>query len=116
MTARSRLTVAIAVPPTVFAVLELFGWFAAAHGCPGTMQPWSFTAARWMVIVAAVIAIVASAPGLLSSTRTLRHGNGDPERTHYLSMFALLVSATLTLGLLWFGLPALILNHCGEMR
>jgi hypothetical protein len=118
MTARSRLTLAIAIPPTVFAVVELFGWYVAAHGCPGTKQPWSLSAARAMVIVASLVAILASVPGLLSSARTARHPEAaaDPERTRYLSMFALLVSATLTLGLLWSGLPALILDHCGDIR
>jgi len=116
MTTRTRLTLAVAMPPLVWAAQGLFGWFVASHACPGTAQPWSLTTARWLVVLATLVALAVSVPGLAVAVRRREGRNGDPERVHYLSMVGLLVGATLTLGVLLAGLPALMLSACGEMR
>jgi hypothetical protein len=59
--AKKRLWLSVAVPPAAWAAQGLFGWFVSSHACPGTSQPWSFGAARWAVIVSAVVALVVSA-------------------------------------------------------
>jgi hypothetical protein len=116
MMTRTRLALAVTLPPVVWAAQGLFGWFVAAHACPGTAQPWSLTTARWLVALATLVALAVSVPGLTVAARRVDGGNGDPERIHYLSMVGLLVGASLTLGLLLAGLPALMLSACGEMR
>ena len=115
MTERSRLRLAVLAPPLFWAAQGLFGWFVASHACPGTSQPWSLGAARWAVAIATLVALAVSVPALAVTARRFAGGNGD-ERVHYLSMAGLLVGAALTLGLLYAGLPALILSACGEMR
>jgi len=116
MTTRTRLTLAVALPPLVWAAQGLFGWFAASHACPGTAQPWSLSTARWTVAFATLIALAVSVPGLTVAVRRRHGGNGDPERIHYLSMVGLVVGSTLILDVLLAGLPALMLSACGEMR
>ena len=116
MTSRKRLTLAVALPPIFFGIQGLFGWFVASHACPGTAQPWSLTTARWLLVVATVIALAVSVPALNAAVRRRGAANGDPEKIHYLSMMGLLVGATLTLGVLLAGLPALMIGSCGEMR
>jgi hypothetical protein len=116
MTTRTRLTLAIAVPPAAYGIVELFGWFVASHACPGTAQPWSLVAVRWMVVIATVLALATSIPGIAAGARAFGRANGDAERTTYLSMFAVLVGATMTFGLLWSALSVLILKSCGEVR
>jgi hypothetical protein len=115
MTARTRLRLAVLAPPIFWAAQGLFGWFVASHACPGTSQPWSLGAARWAVAIATLIALAVSVPALTFAARQFAGGNDD-ERLHYLSMAGLLVGAALTLGLLYAGLPALVLSTCGEMR
>jgi hypothetical protein len=116
MSTATRLTLAVAVPPAVYALFELFGWFASSHACPGTAQPWSMTGARWLVVVATAVALCATVPGLTAGVRAMRYGNGDPEQTSYLSMFAALVGATMVFAVVTSGLAALILRSCGEVR
>jgi heme/copper-type cytochrome/quinol oxidase subunit 2 len=116
MTPQRRLTLAVALPPVVWAGQGLFGWFVASHACPGTAQPWSLTTARWLVVAATILGLGVSVPGLAAAFRRREGKNGDGERVHYLSMTGLLVGATLTLGLILAGLPALMLSACGEMR
>jgi hypothetical protein len=116
MTSRTRLTLTVALPPLVWAAQGLFGWFVASHACPGTGQPWSLSTARWLVAAATLLALAVSMPGLAVAVRRGNGGNGDPEQVHYLSMVGLLVGASLTLGVLLAGLPALMLTACGETR
>jgi heme/copper-type cytochrome/quinol oxidase subunit 2 len=116
MTSRKRLTLAVALPPLVWAGQGLFGWFVASHACPGTAQPWSLTTVRWLLVLATIVALAVSVPGLMVAVRKREASNGDHEKVHYLSMMGLLVGATLTLGVLLAGLPALMIGTCGVMR
>jgi uncharacterized membrane protein len=117
-TARKRLWIAITVPPVVWAAQGLFGWFVASHACPGTSRPWSYTAARWAVMIATVLALAVTVAGLIV---VIRHGRllprgADGERVHYLSMVGLVVGCSLTLGVIFAGLSAAFLGGCGEIR
>jgi uncharacterized membrane protein YhaH (DUF805 family) len=116
MTDRKRLTLALALPPLVWSAQGLFGWFAASHACPGTAQPWSLTTARWLVVAATVISLAVSIPALRTALKPLRAHDVLPEHIHYLSMLAVAVGATLTLGVVLAGLPALLLRVCGVAR
>jgi uncharacterized membrane protein YhaH (DUF805 family) len=112
--AKKSLWLAVSIPPVVWGLQGTLGWFVASHACPGTSQPWSLGAARWIVVIGTVIALAVSVAALNASLR--RYRDEQAEKIHYLSMVGLLVGATLTLGLVFAGLPALMIGHCGEMR
>jgi hypothetical protein len=116
--AKKRLWLSVTIPPAAWAVQGLFGWFVSSHACPGTSQPWSFGAARWAVILSAAVAIAVSVAALVVSIREVRsmHEFKDVERVRYLSMVGLVVSASITLGLVYSGLSAVVISGCGEMR
>jgi hypothetical protein len=117
-TARKRLWLAITVPPLVWAAQGLFGWFVASYACPGTSRPWSYGTARWAVAIATVLALavtVAALAILVRDGRAAWRHRGE-ERVHYLSMVGLVVVCSLTLGLVFAGLPAAFISGCGEIR
>jgi hypothetical protein len=116
--AKKRLWLSVTIPPAAWAAQGLFGWFVSSHACPGTSQPWSFGAARWAVILSAVAALAVSVGALVVSIRKVRslHRGNDVERVRYLSMVGLLVAASITLGLVYSGLSAVVISGCGEMR
>jgi hypothetical protein len=116
--AKQRLWLSVTIPPAAWAVQGLFGWFVSSHACPGTSQPWSFGAARWAVILSALAALAVSVAALVVSIRKVRslQQSTDVERVRYLSMVGLLVGASITLGLLYSGLSAVVISGCGEMR
>jgi uncharacterized membrane protein YhaH (DUF805 family) len=117
-TARKRLWLAITIPPVVWAAQGLFGWFVASHACPGSSMPWSYGAARWAVTVATVLALAVTVAAITVVVRHYRSlsRHRDVERVRYLSMVGLVVSCSLTLGVIFAGLSAAFLSGCGEMR
>ncbi len=110
--APTRLWTAVWLPPVVWGIQGLFGWFAASHACPGTSQPWSLTTARWMIGAVTVVALGVSL-WALGVSRRIRDGS---ETTGYLSFVALVVGGTLALGLVFGILPEIWIGFCGEMR
>ena len=116
-TARKRLWTAVLLPPVFWALQLSFGWFVEAHACPGTSRPWSLGAAR---VAVGIVTIVSLAVSLWGLSVALRHWKGrgaeDVERARYLSMAGLVVGVALTLGILFAGLPSVILRGCGEVR
>jgi heme A synthase len=109
-----RLWLAATLPPLVWGAQGLFGWYVASHGCPGTSQPWSLTTARVAVVIFTLVALAVSVGAFLVAARHYR--DEQPDKLHTLSMIGLLVGGVLTLALLFAGLPALMIAHCGEMR
>ncbi|MCA1828728.1 MAG: hypothetical protein ABR567_15390 [Myxococcales bacterium] len=112
--AKKSLWIAVSVPPLVWGAQGTLGWFVASHACPGTSQPWSLATARWIVALGTIAALAVSVAALNVALR--RYRDEQAEKIHYLSMIGLLVGATLTLGLVFAGLPALMIGACGEMR
>ena len=115
--ASKRLWPAVLLPPVFWALQLSIGWFVEAHACPGTSRPWSLGAARIAVGVVTLAALAVSVWGL---TVVFRYWKGrdadDVERARYLSMAGFVVGVTLTLGILFAGLPSVILRGCGEVR
>jgi hypothetical protein len=116
--AQRKLWFAVLVPPAVWAMHGLLGWFISSHACPGTSQPWSYSAARWSVALITLVALAVTVAALVVAVRWVREPerSKDPERVRYLSMTGLVVGAALTLGLIYAGLPSLLIHGCGEMR
>jgi hypothetical protein len=115
--ASKRLWPAVLLPPVFWALQLSFGWFVEAHACPGTSRPWSVGAARVAVGIVTVLSLAVSVWGLLVVFRYWKgRGADDVERARYLSMAGLVVGVALTLGILFAGLPSVILRGCGEVR
>jgi hypothetical protein len=107
MTSSRRLWAAIAIPPVLWGAQGLLGWYLASRACPGI----SLITARWIVSSATAAAIAASVWGLRTASRKY-----EEEKLHHLSMAGVIVGGALTLGLVFAGLPMLMLASCGVAR
>lgn len=114
MTLAKHVWWAAAAPPLLWMAQGALGWFIAAHACPPSAEPLSVGAARTAVALITLGALVVSVVGLVAAARVWR--TEKLERVHFVSMLALVVCVTLTLGLVLAGLPSLVLSHCGETR
>ena len=116
----------LAAPAVAWAAQGLFGWYVAAHACAEAgprRLAWSFPSARWIVGLLALAALAVTVVSLAAALRTLRQrretqraGAGSNDRAEYLGLAGILVAGSLTLGLFFGGLPALLLVACGVMR
>lgn len=121
----ARLWVGMLLAPVSWLVMELFGYYLAARSCePAHGIPMSGTAYPQTVqALLGLVFVVASVIGLLTALgnwRALRQSGGaePPEygRARFMAFGGVLVSALFLLGIVLFGLPALIVNACSQAR
>lgn len=108
---------AVASVPIVWAAQGLVGWAVAARSC-GRGDAAAVTA-RTVVVATTVVA-------LLLSAWAFHTGRAQPdapgatdvvhERRTFVAFAAAFVAAMLGIGVLWAGLPALLVRTCGEIR
>lgn len=104
-------------------------WYVVGHACPAGERQWSLGVARGLVVALTLAALAVSITGIVRALRVLRGTRGLPpgkqfptlsetlaEQKRFTAMLALLAGAALTLGLLFAGLPALVIRVCGETR
>ena len=113
-TAFKRIWWAAAAPPVLWMAQGALGWFIASHACPQSTQPMSVGAARLAIGLITLGALGVCVAGLIAAARVWR--TEKLERVHFVAMLALVVCVTLTLGLCLAGLPAVMLQQCGETR
>ena len=116
----------LTAPSIAWAAQGLLGWWVAAHACAEAgprRLVWTFPSARWIVGLLAAAALAVTVASLAAALRTLRRHRtaegSEPapnDRFGYLGRAGLLVAGTLTLGLFFAGLPALLLVACGVTR
>ncbi len=116
---RNRIWLAAAVPPLAWMAQGAFGWLIGSHACPPSEEPLSFGTARILVGVSALGALILSIAGIVAAYRGWRDlpsRTEKEERARYVAMLGLVACVTLTLGLIFNGLPSLFLHQCGEAR
>ncbi|HXU60432.1 MAG TPA: hypothetical protein VN962_01935 [Polyangia bacterium] len=104
-------------------------WYVVGHACPSGERQWSLGVARGIVLALTVVALAIAITAIARAVRTLRataplpEGKQFPtlaetmaEQKRFTAMMALLAGATLTLGIVFAGLSALVIRVCGEMR
>jgi hypothetical protein len=104
-------------------------WYVVGHACPSGERQWSLSAARGVVLALTVVALAIAITAIARAVRTLRTtaplpegkqfptlGETMAEQKRFTAMMTLLAGATLTLGIVFAGLSALVIRVCGEMR
>ena len=116
---RDRFGLALAVPPVAWAAQGLFGWFVAGHVCrgAGAAAPcFGPGAARLLVAAATLLALGATVATLVAARGRYRADGAAAvadERRRFVAFAALVTATALGVGLLWAGLPVLLLPFCG---
>jgi len=122
---RAALWLAALVPPLAWLGQGTLGWYLAGHACPREGAAISLGGARGAIIALTIGGLIASLTALLSLSRGAwaRLGPGEErkpataiERRRFVATAAVVASATLALGLVLAGLPALVINACGDAR
>lgn len=108
----------LAMPPAAWAAQGLLGWFIAASACapePGL----SMGAARLLVGMVSLAALAATVAASAIAARQWRTATGRGvvlERERFVAVSTILVSTSLTLGVILAGLPVLFIQDCGFVR
>ncbi|HEX3902532.1 MAG TPA: hypothetical protein VH853_06760 [Polyangia bacterium] len=121
---RRRWTL-LALPPFVWMAQGAAGWYLTGRACPVAARPIPLSTARALITVITLAALACTVSVAISATRMLR-SLGTPtaermpltltERSRFPAMLGLFVGVTLTLGLVFAGLPAVFVRVCGEAR
>jgi hypothetical protein len=116
----------LALAPLCWMAQGAIAWYLTGRACPAAAPPLSLGAARWLVIVVTVAALVGSVGALIAAGRARQQAEvtegarGAPsamtERSRFVALAGLVVGITLTLGLIFAALPALVFHACGEAR
>jgi hypothetical protein len=117
---RRRLWVAVALPPLVWAIQGLSAVLVVAEGCERGMP----TATRVIVLLITLLTLSISAGCALlayASWRRVPHGLSPlhteaRDQDEMLALVGLLSSGAFTVGLVWSGMPALMINLCEVAR
>lgn len=111
---RSLLWRALPVPPAAWAAHGLSGWYLAAEACaPGGI---SVETARWLIGALTLAAMTVTGSALVMAWRHLRSPQAPgfaPRQQPFAAFALLLVSGSLTFGVLLAGLSAVFIRQCG---
>lgn len=120
-----RLAFAVIAPPLAWAAQGLLGWYFAARACrtggPG-WGPLSSGGVRLLLLTVSVAAFAVTVAALAAARRDMRRlaqktpGTPLGESAGYLATVGVLIGTALAIGIFWAGLPALLVDVCGEMR
>jgi hypothetical protein len=121
-----RLWILLALAPLVWMAQGTVGWYLTGRACPADARPISLDIARALIVAITLAALACTVGALVSAGRTLRSLSAPAgpqtasrpltERSRFLAVVGMLVGVTLTLGLVFAGLPAAIFHACGEAR
>jgi hypothetical protein len=118
-----RHWIPLALAPLAWMAQGATGWYLAGRACPAAAPPLAFANVRALVAVITLVSLACTVGAGVSAGRTLwmlagpeSPSGGRAERSRFPAMLGLLVSATLTLGLVLAGLPVAFLHVCGEAR
>ncbi|HEX6210599.1 MAG TPA: hypothetical protein VF136_07465 [Methylomirabilota bacterium] len=122
-----RLLASLAAAPSAWAVQGLAGWFVAGRACLDGTPDWGAIpgwGVRLMVGGITLLALAVTVASALVGYRTWRGQVGpgaleDPgghDRLDFLAIVALLFGVAFTVGVLWGGLPAVMVDVCEAIR
>lgn len=115
----------LALPPLVWMAQGAAGWYLTGRMCPAAARPIPISTARALIGVITLSALACTVGVAISAGRTLRSPRTSSasktplvltERSRFPAILGLLVGVTLTLGLVFAGLPVVFVRACGEAR
>jgi len=119
----SRLWYGFTAAPAMWVIQELLGVIISAQNCPANLPGWSEIGGTGIKVLLALISLgllaIAVSGGIVAYGNWRRlAGSRDPvhadgiTREVFMSVGGILVSTAVVAGILWAGLPSLILNQC----
>lgn len=122
---RRRLWFGLTAGPTAWALHEMLSYAVAGQACTdsvATLGPLGEGGVRALLAVITVAAVAAALAGAMVSWRNLRALRSAPGtspgggRMHLMALAGLLVSTMALVGLLYAGLPPLLVDLCVRTR
>jgi len=114
------LWAALLLPPVLWMAQEAMGWFLGGESCPAAGAAWSARTVRVVVQVLTAVSLVVVASSLALAHRhrqaTLPGAGAATERARFVATLAMVAGVTLLLGLSLAGLPAVMVQTCGQAR
>ncbi len=113
---RRRLWFSLLVPTAAFGIEGAFGWWIGDRIC--TSMP--IGAVRLWVGAVTIATLVLTGWALWAGIGNYREATAAAEayadRVQFMALGGVLVSASMLVGLIWFGFNAILVNVCGGMR
>jgi hypothetical protein len=122
---RRRLWFGLVAGPAAWALHEMLSYAVAGQACTdgvARLGPLGEGGVRALLVVIAVGAVAAALAGMMVSWRNLRALRSAPEtspsrgRMHLMALAGVLVSVMALVGLLYAGLPTLLVDLCVRTR
>ena len=116
------LWAAVLLPPALWGVQGMLGWYIGGHGCPALEPGWSPRVIRVVVQFMTVASIAVVAAMLWLARRRRQEVDGEQaqsaaaERARFVATLAIIAGITLLLGVVLAGLPSVVVQTCGQAR
>ncbi len=105
----------LVAPALAFGAEGAFGWWIGNWMCASR----SFATGQITVGVVTLAMLAVAVTGLmsgLSNYRSIHPAQVAADRLEFMALGGVIVSASFVVGLIWFGLSAAFVHHCGGMR